>query len=200
MESVDAVRVRSTGVRGCCSTGSVETERAEDVEGRRRKIALEKCVPGEPVDACGGVCTVRMLVGDEDAAWYGGDEDSCTCAASGVTLSGARCPWPNDWPRMSGCGRRAWLWSAMSERVDAGRALPDEWRSERGEVGVGGSVRAPLTRGTASGVRGGDDVGDRVCTWSRICAGGRRACCNEDGWVTSCGVPGGCEDGYVGCW
>lgn len=117
-ESMDVVRARSTGVRGCCSwTGSVATELAEEVEGRRRKIELEKCALGE------GVCTVRMLVGEVDAAWKGGEDDSCTCAASGVTLSGARCPWPKDWPRMSGCGRRAWVWSAMSERVDAGRAL-----------------------------------------------------------------------------
>lgn len=147
-----------------------------------------------------GVCTVRMLVGDVDAAWNGGDDDSCTCAASGVTLSGARCPWPKDWPRMSGCGRRACVWSAgaISERVDAGRALPDkcELRSERGEVGVGGSVRAPVMRGTAaSGVRG-DDVGDADCGWSRMCVDGRRGC---DDCVTSCRASVGCKEGRLGC-
>jgi hypothetical protein len=89
----------------------------------------------------------------------------------------------------------------MSERVDAGRALPDEceWRSrsERGEVGVGGSVRAPVMRGTAaSGVRGGDDdVGDCDCGWSRICADGRRG---WDDWVTRCSASVGCEDGSFG--
>lgn len=163
-ESVEMARARSTGERGCCCTGSVAAECADDVDGRR-KIARV---------ACAGVCTVRMLVGDVDAVWKGGDDDSRTCAASGVTMSGARCPWPYDWPRMSGCGRRACVWSAMSERVDGGRPLPDEWRSERGEVGVGGSVRAPFTWGMASGVRGGD--GD--CSWSRICEGGRRVCCD----------------------
>lgn len=148
-ESVEVVRARSTGVRG--RVGSVATECADDVDGRRNS-ALEKCELGD------GVWTVRMLVGDVDAAWKGGDDDSWTCAASGVTLRGARCPWPKDCPRMRGCGRRAAAWvksAAMSERVDAGRTLPDEceWRSERGEVGVGGSVRAPLIRGTvASGV------------------------------------------------
>jgi hypothetical protein len=103
-ESVEVVRARSTGVIGC--TGSVETECAEEVDVLRRNIALEKwCALGE------GVCMVRMLVGEVDAAtaaaWKGGEDDSCTCATSGVTLSGARCPWPKDWPRMSGCGRRA---------------------------------------------------------------------------------------------
>lgn len=194
-ERVEVVRARSTGVRGCwCRIGSVATECAEDVEGRR-KSALEKCVLGD------GVCTVRMLFGEVDAAWNGGDDDSWTCAASGVTLSGARCPWPKDWPRISGCGRRACMWSAgtMSERVDAGRSLPDEWewRSERGEVGVGGSVRAPLMRGTtASGVRGGDDEGEWVCGWSRICADGRRG---WDDWVTCCSASVGCEEGRLGC-
>lgn len=102
-ESVEVVRARSTGVIGC--TGSMETEWAEDVDVRRRNIALEKCELGE------GVCIVRTLVGEVDAAtaaaWKGGEDDSCTCAASGVTLSGARCPWPKDCPRMRGCGRRA---------------------------------------------------------------------------------------------
>jgi hypothetical protein len=58
----------------------------------------------------------------------------------------------------------------MSERVEAGRALPVGWRTERGEVGVGGSVRAPSMRGTvSSGVCGGDElVGDCDCGWSRI--------------------------------
>jgi hypothetical protein len=57
-ESVEVVRARSTGVRGCwCTIGRVATECAEEVEGRR-KSALEKCVLGD------GVCTVRTLFGD----------------------------------------------------------------------------------------------------------------------------------------
>jgi hypothetical protein len=102
-ESVDIVRTRSTmGV--CGSTGSVAAECVEDVEGRR-KSALEKCEPGDDVWE---VWTVRMLVGEVDVARPGGgDEESCACAASDETLSGARCPWPKDCPRMSGCGRSA---------------------------------------------------------------------------------------------
>jgi hypothetical protein len=117
-ESVDIVRTRSTtGV--CGVTGSVATECADEIDGRR-KIALEKCLPGD--DVCDGVWIVRMLVGDVDTApTDGGEEESWACAASDETLSGARCPWPKDWPRMSGCGRSAW--SAMSERVDDGRTL-----------------------------------------------------------------------------
>jgi hypothetical protein len=70
VESVDKVRPRSMGVWGCM--GSVAAECADDVDGRR-KIALEKCLPG-PGD---GVWTVRMLVGDVDAARPGGgDEES----------------------------------------------------------------------------------------------------------------------------
>jgi len=116
VESVDMVRPRSMGVRGV--TGSVATECADEVDGRR-KIAWEKCLPGDAV--CGGVWTVRMLVGDVDTRPDGGDEESWACAASDETLSGARCPWPKDWPRMSGCGRSAW--SATNERVDDGRTL-----------------------------------------------------------------------------
>lgn len=97
-ERVEVVRARSTGVRG--RIGSVATECADEVDGRRNS-ALEKCVLGD------GVWTVRMLVGDVDTAWKGGEDDSWTCAASGVTLRGARCPCPKDCPRMSGCGRRA---------------------------------------------------------------------------------------------
>ena len=63
-ESMEVVRARSTGVRGCCcGKGSVATEWAEEVEVRRRKIEVGKCALGE------GVCTVRMLVGEVDAAW-----------------------------------------------------------------------------------------------------------------------------------
>jgi hypothetical protein len=43
-ESVDIVRLRSIGVRGC--TGSVAAECADDVDGRR-KIELENCLPGD---------------------------------------------------------------------------------------------------------------------------------------------------------
>jgi len=71
VESVDIVRARSTGVRGV--TGSVATECADEVDGRR-KIAWEKCLPGDAV--CGGVWTVRMLVGDVDTRPAGGDEES----------------------------------------------------------------------------------------------------------------------------
>ena len=70
VESVDNVRGRSTGVCGCM--GSVAAECADDVDGRR-KIALEKGLPG-PGD---GVWTVRMLVGDVDVPLPGGgDEES----------------------------------------------------------------------------------------------------------------------------
>ena len=65
------VRPRSMGVRGV--TGSVATECAEEVDGRR-KIALEKCLPGD--DVCDTVLTVRMLVGDVDTRPDGGDEES----------------------------------------------------------------------------------------------------------------------------
>ncbi len=41
----------------------------------------------------------------------------------------------------------------MSERVDDGRTRPVELCSDRGEVGVGGSVRAPPTTGVDSRVR-----------------------------------------------
>jgi len=103
VESVESVRTRSTGVSGC--TGSVAAECEDDVDGRR-KIVLEKCLPGDPV--CAGVCTVRMLVGDVDAARRGGgDDESCDCAASDETVRGAKWPWPKDWPRMRGCGRSA---------------------------------------------------------------------------------------------
>jgi hypothetical protein len=115
VESMDIARPRSTGV-----SGSVATECADDVDGRR-KIALEKCLPGDGV--CSWVCTVRMLVGDVDAARPGGgEEESCACAASDETMSGARIPWPKDWPRISGCGRSAW--SAMNDRVEDGRGRP----------------------------------------------------------------------------
>jgi hypothetical protein len=83
--------------------GNVAAECADEVE-ERRKIALEKCALGDGV--CDGVWMVRMLVGDEDTAWFGGEEESWACAASDETLSGARCAWPNDWPRIRGCGRR----------------------------------------------------------------------------------------------
>ena len=117
VESMDIARPRSTGV-----SGSVATECADDVDGRR-KIALEKCLPGPGDGVCIGVCTVRMLVGDVDVARPGGgEEESCACAASDETISGARIPRPKDWPRMSGCGRSAW--SAMSDRVEDGRGRP----------------------------------------------------------------------------
>ncbi len=74
VESVEIVRLRSTGVCGGAGTGSVAAECEEDVEGRR-KIALEKCFPGDAV--CDGVWMVRMLAGDVDAARPGGgDEES----------------------------------------------------------------------------------------------------------------------------
>jgi hypothetical protein len=87
-ESVDIVRLRSIGVRGC--TGSVAAECADDVDGRR-KIELENCLPGDA--DCIGVLIVRMLGGDVDTERPGGgEEESCACAASDETLSGAR--WP----------------------------------------------------------------------------------------------------------
>ena len=86
-ESVDIVRLRSTGVRGC--TGSVAAECEDDVDGRR-KIELENCLTGDA--DCTGV-VVRMLGGDVDTERPGGgEEESCACAASEETLSGAR--WP----------------------------------------------------------------------------------------------------------
>jgi hypothetical protein len=67
VESMDIVRTRSMGVCGC--TGRVAAECVDDVDGRRR-IVLEKWLPD-------GVWTVRMLVGDVDAARPGGgDEES----------------------------------------------------------------------------------------------------------------------------
>jgi len=87
-ESVEIVRVRETGVRGC--TGSVAAECDDDVDGRR-KIELESCLLGDA--DCTGVWVVRMLGGDVDAERPGGgEEESCACAASEETLSGAR--WP----------------------------------------------------------------------------------------------------------
>lgn len=87
-ESVDNVRVRSTGVRGC--TGSVAAECEDDVDGRR-KIELENCLPGDADST--GVWVERTLGGDVDAERPGGgDEESCAWAASEETLSGAR--WP----------------------------------------------------------------------------------------------------------
>lgn len=87
-ESVDIVRARSTGVRGC--TGNVAAECEDDVDGRR-KIELENCLPGDA--DCTEVWIVRTLGGDVDAERPGGgDEESCACAASEETLSGAR--WP----------------------------------------------------------------------------------------------------------
>jgi len=104
VDSVDSVRTRSTGVSGCM--GSVAAECADDVDGRRKIVLVEKCLPGDA--DCAGVCTVRMLVGDVDAARMdGGDDESCACAASDETVSGARWPCPKDWPRMRGCGRSA---------------------------------------------------------------------------------------------
>lgn len=88
-ESVDIVRLRSTGVRGC--TGSVAAECEDDVDGRR-KIELENCLLGD-AGCTAGVRAVRMLGGDVDAERPGGgEEESWACAASEETLSGAR--WP----------------------------------------------------------------------------------------------------------
>jgi hypothetical protein len=85
-ESVDIVRLRSTGVR--CCTGSVAAECEDDVDGRR-KIEVENCMPGDA--DCTEVRVVRMLGGDVDAERPGGgEEESCACAASEETLSGAR--------------------------------------------------------------------------------------------------------------
>jgi hypothetical protein len=87
-ESVDIVRLRSIGVRACM--GSVAAECDDDVDGRR-KIELENCLPGDA--DCTGVLIVRMLGGDVDTERHGGgEEESCACAASEETLSGAR--WP----------------------------------------------------------------------------------------------------------
>jgi len=69
VESVDIVRVRSTGVRGC--KGSVATECEDDVDGRR-KIELENCLPG---DADCTVWIVRMLGGDVEGDRPGGGEE-----------------------------------------------------------------------------------------------------------------------------
>lgn len=101
VEIEENVRPRSVGVNDWM--GSVAAECVDDVD-ERRKITLEKCEPGD--DVCDGVWMVRMLVGDVDVGRFGGDEESWACAASDETLSGARCPWPNDWPRIRGCGRR----------------------------------------------------------------------------------------------
>lgn len=71
-ESMDNVRVRSTGVSGC--TGSVAAECVDDIDGRR-KIELENCLPGDADST--GVWTLRMLGGDVDIERPGGgDEES----------------------------------------------------------------------------------------------------------------------------
>jgi hypothetical protein len=71
-DSIDIVRVRSTGVSGI--TGRVAAECVDDVDGRR-KIDLENCRPGD--DGCTGVWTVRILGGDVDEERPGGgDEDN----------------------------------------------------------------------------------------------------------------------------
>ena len=69
-ESVDIVRLRSTGVRGC--TGSVAAECEDDVDGRR-KIELENCLLGDA--DCTGVWVVRTLGGDVDGERPGGGEE-----------------------------------------------------------------------------------------------------------------------------
>jgi hypothetical protein len=71
VEIVENVRPRSVGVNDW--TGSVAAECADDID-ERRKIALEKCEPGDGV--CAGVWMVRTLVGDVDVARFGGDEES----------------------------------------------------------------------------------------------------------------------------